>query len=327
MSGKQLHSVIGDSDARLPVGGRIRTGIKVLKAAAKDTQRAVEIYMKGAEAGDSFSAIEEAITKECKIAHPLVPRNVPYFVVRRGDFFPPEQADRLMERYGEEVQGRQRLYKFPIILLWDDWLKNMPHSHAAYAANELRFWSEYIGPDRYCYTHADVEVDKKAKRGMRVYGGRSRVMNPAMPDGLCTPDQCDLYQEGKCKLKGRLIGLIPGIDSTSLIDIPTTSYYAMSQWRAQMLAVQQVRGHISGFHDGDPVFWLVKREQEVSRVVDGKALKTKQYLAQLEIGIPLEKLHSSRPPAIPVSSAVAVLEGPSEDYDDAPPAGDEEGPF
>src|SRR6266542_918057 len=86
-------TLIGEAQARFAVGGRIRAGVKVLTTSAAREPTAQAIYDAGVASGKSFDDIEAEITHALpELRHPLVPKNVPYFTVRRGDFALPEVA-------------------------------------------------------------------------------------------------------------------------------------------------------------------------------------------------------------------------------------------
>ena len=97
-------TLLGQSPARIPTGGKIRAGIKVLTKKAAGEPRAKVIYDQGVAAGQSFEQIERAITDALpNLKTPLVPRNVPWFTVRGQDFPNPEIAREILEAHGEAV--------------------------------------------------------------------------------------------------------------------------------------------------------------------------------------------------------------------------------
>ena len=57
----KLPTVLGQGPARIPTGGKIRAGIKVLTAKAAAHPDACAIYERGMVAGDSFVQIEQAL--------------------------------------------------------------------------------------------------------------------------------------------------------------------------------------------------------------------------------------------------------------------------
>jgi len=72
-------TLLGQSPARIPTGGKIRAGIKVLTKKAAEQPKAKAIYDQGVAAGQSFEQIERALAEALpNLKTPLVPRNVPY---------------------------------------------------------------------------------------------------------------------------------------------------------------------------------------------------------------------------------------------------------
>ena len=55
-------TLLGQGPARIPTGGKIRAGIKVLTKKAAGEPKAQAIYEQGVAAGQSFEQIERAIT-------------------------------------------------------------------------------------------------------------------------------------------------------------------------------------------------------------------------------------------------------------------------
>ncbi|HEY8709034.1 MAG TPA: hypothetical protein VIM34_13675 [Burkholderiaceae bacterium] len=176
-------TVLGHSPARIPIGGKIRAGIKVLTRAAAEQPLACEIYDQGVAAGQSFDQIERAIVQAVpKLKAPLVPRNVPWFTVRAQDFSNPELARQIVGAYGEDRGEGRRVYRFPVVFPSDHWQTVMPHELAAWGVHEKRYWSEYSddGRVRHCKCHAPVPVDDSGKRTIRLFGGRK----PPAPEWL-----------------------------------------------------------------------------------------------------------------------------------------------
>lgn len=319
-------SVLGERQVRLPIGGKIRAGIKVLKASVANNPRAAEIYRRGVEAGATWDAIEQRLQKDCGFDKAsLVPKNVEYFTVRRSDFTIRETADSILNLYGENRGEGIQLYRFPVIFALDNWQANMPHGLRAFTTSELKYWSEYA-PDgtRYCKTRAAVRVDERAQRAKRVFGGRPEIMR-----GPCAPNECPEYQSGQCKLSGSLVFFIPGIAGSSAFELPTTSFYAMQQWRQQMEIVAYLRGgRISGLMNGKPIFWLTKREVPISMIdpKDGKAHRRKTWIVRLEADIPTDLMFAAAEQQDEALSngaqAATILDGAAE----LPPQPDETQP-
>jgi hypothetical protein len=290
-----LPTLIGQVPTRFAIGGRIRAGIKVLTPAAAREARAQAIYDDGVEAGKSFDDIEAEIVRAAPdLRRPLVPKNVPYFTVRRVDFAMPELADLILEKFGEDRgDGVTRLYRFPVVFPADAWQAIMPHALMCYGASQLKYWSEYSpdGRERYCMTFDPVPVDGNGKRAIRIFGGRKHVLR-AENDGRCDPERCAEYQAKQCNLSGRFIFLVPGIPSIHAVELATNSFYSMNAARQTLETIGFLRGgRIGGFLDGNASFWLTKRQHEVAMIgEDGQPRRVAQWLIELEAPVDLTRL-------------------------------------
>jgi hypothetical protein len=318
-------SLLGERSVRIPVSGKLRSGIKVLTKTAAQSDRARAIYERGLAAGISFDAIAAEI-EAAGVKSPLTPRNAPWFSARRCDFAMPEIADRLLELYGENRGEGRHLYRLPVVFVTDSWLTNLPHRFACYSAAELRYWSEY-GPDgaRYCKTRAAIEVDPKTRRARRVWGGRPVVLRPDN-DGRCEPNVCPEYQARACTLRGSLLFYVPGIPGTGAIELTTTSFYGLEQARQAMAMVYHLRGgRIAGTIDGRPVFWLTKRQEQISMIdpQTGRPKRVSQWLPHLEADLDMGRVFAAidRDHVAAGAAAAADLSGEpaGRDADDEPP--------
>src|SRR6202165_88582 len=98
-----LPTLLGQGLVRIPAGGKIRAGIKVLTKKAADHPKAKEIYERGVAANHSFEAIERAINEAVpELKTPLIPKNVPWLTLRPDDFPNPEIAQEILTAYGED---------------------------------------------------------------------------------------------------------------------------------------------------------------------------------------------------------------------------------
>lgn len=289
-------TLLGRSAMRIPIGGRIRAGIKVLTKKAEEVAEARAIYVAGVAAGKAFDTIEREIAQRCpNLKNPLTPKNVPYFTVRGEDFPNPELARQIMDMYAEDRgEGGKRLYRFPVVFPADAWQNVMPHELVTWTASERRYWSEYSedGQTRYCKTHEAVPVDGNGRRTIRIFGGRKTVLREENA-GLCDPESCPEYQAKKCNLTGRFIFFIPGIKSISAFDLQTNSFYAMQAAIEKFTTIGFMRGgRISGFLDGQRTpFYISKRLVEVSRIDDeGRATRVAQWLIELEAPVDVTSL-------------------------------------
>lgn len=291
-----LPTVLGQGPARIPTGGKIRAGIKVLTAKAEAYADARAIYEQGMAAGDSFVQIEQVLaTVLPQLKSPLVPKNVPWFTVRGQDFSNPEIARQILEAHGvDRGDGVKRLYRFPVVFPSDFWPVVMPHELAAWGTAEKHYWSEY-SPDgrvRYCKQHASVPLDETGKRAIRLFGGRKTMLRE-QNSGLCDPESCREYQRRQCNLTGRFLFFIPGIRSLSAFELHTNSFYAMNMAIQKFETISFLRGgRISGFLDSQRTpFYLTKTLMEVARIDEqGRAVRVAQWIIDLEAPVDMTVL-------------------------------------
>ena len=319
-------TLIGRASARFAIGGKIRSGIKVLTQTAERNAQAKQIYDVGLNAGRSFDDIETEITHAVpELRYPLVPKNVPYFTVRRADFAMPEVAKLILEKFGEERgDGVRRLYRFPVVFPADAWQAIMPHGLMCYGVNELKYWSEYSadGRERYCMTFARVPTDASGKRAIRIFGGRKHIRR-AENDGRCDPEACPEYQAKQCNLTGRFIFMMPGIPSLNAIELATNSFYSMNAARQTLETVAFLRGgRISGFLDGRTSFWITKKLHDVAMInEEGEPRRVPQWLIELEAPVDPTRLLRIDGDEMRIAEgerAVALLAGaPKATIDDA----------
>lgn len=291
-------TILGQEQAqlRIPTGGKIRAGIKVLTRRAAENRQAKAIYERGVAAQLSFEEIERKITEAVpELKTPLVPKNVPWFTVRPGDFPNPAIAQQIMDEYAEDRgDGVKRLYRFPVVFPADLWQSVMPHELVAWGANERKFWSEYSadGRERYCTTYAPVPKDDSGRRTIRIWGGRKSMRRPDN-GGLCNPECCPEFQSKKCNLSGRFIFFIPGIKSIDAFELHTNSFYAMSKAIEQFETLAFMRGgRISGFLDDKQTsFYITKKLREVTHIDEqGKPVRVAHWLIELEAPIDVTAL-------------------------------------
>ena len=291
-----IATILGEGRLRIPTGGKIRAGIKVLTKRAAEHPKAKEIYHRGIAENQPFEDIERAIVQAVPdLKTPLVPKNVAWFTVRPNDFPNPEIAGQILDAFAEDRgDGVRRLYRFPVIFPADRWQTVMPHELVAWGANEKKFWSEY-SPDgrvRYCKRYAPVPVDHSGKRAIRIFGGR-KTMPREENDGICNPENCREFQNRQCNLSGRFIFFIPGIKSIDAFELHTKSFYAMSSAIEQFETLAFLRGgRISGFLDDRRTpFYITKKLREVPHIDEGgKAVRTAQWIIELEAPIDVTAL-------------------------------------
>ncbi|MCK4120428.1 hypothetical protein ACI2UK_24335 [Ralstonia nicotianae] len=283
-------SVIEERPSRPPVIGKIRPGIKVLTKKARENRQAVQIHDAMLARGESFEAIGLEIERQTNLRNALIPRNTPYFTCRASDFTNPATAEEILSRYGEDRGDGLKLWRFPVIFAFDDWLRNLPNQLAVFTPNGRRFFSEY-SPDglRYCKTYAEVEKNDRAKRAKRLFGGRTIILrqDDAISDGVCDPQVCPQYQERQCNLSATFLFAIPDIKGLGLIELPTNSIYVLQKAYAAMQTVSIARGgRLTGIR-----FWVSKQAVEITRIDDdGQAIRQEQMLTTLDAEIDLGSL-------------------------------------
>ncbi|MDN7934608.1 hypothetical protein QZM52_25290 [Burkholderia metallica] len=289
MVGGPVRSVVEERAMRPPVIGKIRPGIKVLTSSARGNPDAVALYDSMVAAGDSFETIGKAIESRCRLRHALAPKNTDYFTCRRSDFNNPDVADEILKLYGEDRGQGIRLYRFPVLFAFNDWMQNIPNEMAAWGASGRKYFSQY-GADglRYCKTYAKVERDSRASRAVRHFGGRDVIFrqDDAIPDGICNPEQCPQYQSRQCNLGANFVFAIPDIKGLGLIELPTNSIYVLQKAYAAMKTVQLARGKLTGTR-----FWISKREFDITRINEaGEAVRQPQMLTVLDADIDIGAL-------------------------------------
>ncbi len=312
-------SLLEERPMRPPIIGKIRPGIKVLTKAARDREQAVKIHDALLARGEGFERIGAEITRATGIKTPLVPKNVPWFTCRRSDFANPAVADSIVQRYGEDRGdgNGHRLWQFPVVFAFDDWLSNMPNQLVSWTQSGREFFSEY-GHDgkRYCKMYAPAVRDERANRAKRIWGGRRIILrqDEAIPDGICDPQECPQYQTGHCSLSASFFFAVPHISGLGLIEMPTTSIYVLQKAHAAMQTVAMARGgRLVGIQ-----FYMSKQEIEISRIDDtGRPVRQMQWLITLDAEIDIAALldgSDRRPPALEMAEqAVSLLEGEGDD--------------
>jgi hypothetical protein len=269
------------------VGGKIRGGIMVLTAAAKKNPKAVEIYEAGVQAGHRFRDIGYSIEKHAGLKNALVPKNMPYFFVRGGDFHDPSVADKILALYADKRDGK--LYRFPVVFVSDNPSQVMPEGLAVWTGSEKKYWQEV---DIHGVAHCKTRVMPKTEGGavpIRLYQGRDIVNRPDN-GGLCKPLECLEYQSGACNNDGALVFHIKGVPSVRPFVIPTKSFYSREDISDVLTKVANLKGTVTGQVHNGGYFWLSKKTREVTRVIDGKPVKTMQHLISLDADVDMGQM-------------------------------------
>lgn len=311
-------TVLGQRQPRIPVGGKIRAGIKVLTKAAAGNPRVQALYDEGVAQQASFEEIGQQIANAFPdIKSPLVPKNVAWFTVRPGDFPNPAIANQILDTYGEDRgDGIKRLYRFPVVFPADTWQTVMPHELAVWNRTEKRYWSEYSadGHTRSCRMHAPVRIDQVSRRPIRTFGGRPTQLRPEN-NGLCDPERCPEFQNRLCNLTGRFIFYIPGIRSLDAIELQTNSFYAMSRAIERFETIAFMRGgRLSGFLDqARTPFYFTKKLRDVSHIDPrtGQPVRSAHWIIELEAPVDVTALlpHDELSTLRQADEAIQLLQG------------------
>lgn len=290
--------------------GKVRPGIKVLTATARQNPQAQKIYTDGVAKRMKFSEIEKLIVTATNIKNPMYPRNTPYFNVAASDFGMPEIADIIVNKYGEMRDGdtEKRLYRFPVVFHADRVEEIYPNQFRRYGG-EPGFESHY-GDDgvRYCRylpeVTADMIADQKARRIKR-QPRRTPVIR-----GKCEPAICPEFLQGQCKFRGTLHFYIPGIPTTGLMIMETTSEYAAEAIWSDLDRIYHALGTIprtNPLNPGKSIFYITK-VQEMRSYFDESGQKKSglQWVPKLQADIDLGALLALARPLLPANTPVPV---------------------
>lgn len=256
-----LSSRAATADQQIRLGGKIRSGIKILTNAAQKNPRAVSIYAEGVANRQKFSEIEKRIKDATGLSNPMYPRNTQYFSVAASDFGMPEIAQLIIDKFGEMREGddRKQLYRFPVVFHSDDLGEVYPNQFKRHG-HEPHYESHY-GEDgiRYCRYLPNVTEEQKTEirvRRLKKLPRREKVIR-----GQCEPGVCNEFGQGQCKFRGRLLFYVPGIPSTGLLGMETSSEYAAEGIWSDLERIRNALGTIprtNPANPGAPIFWITK---------------------------------------------------------------------
>jgi hypothetical protein len=278
--------LLGSNDIaqRMPLLGKLRPGIKVLKSGCTEQEK--KIYAKMVADGALWYEIEQRLGNDAKGKSKLIPNNQDYFTVRPSDCkINPMNAEKLHKLY-DDTDGHIR--SVPIVFMFNDWFQNIPHKLVNWGTNGAKFLSDYRELDgkmqRVCTSPLPRKPKERPTPGKR----------PMHVHGPCCPETCEVYQKGYCKLHGYIQCIIPGTVGAGLWRIETTSIYSLQQIRQTMMMVQGITGGrlASLYRDQAPVFTIRKIEDTISRVdLDtGDSKKQDQDLIYLDANIDMAEL-------------------------------------
>lgn len=281
-------------------GGKIRPGIKVLTNKARENPRVKAIYDAGVARRLKFTEIEKLIKDEFPaLTNPMYPRNTPYFNVAVSDFGMPEIVAKIYSLYGEVRQGdnEAKLYRFPVVFHSDDMNEVYPNEFRRYGGTPN--YESHYGDDgiRYCRYLPEVTAEMVAhqkanriKRPMR----REKVIR-----GECDPGVCQEYLTGQCKFRGKLNFYIPGVPTTGLMVMETTSEYAAETIFADLQNLIDQMGGIPRHNPNNPganIFYITKvQESRTYFDESGKKQSGLQWVPKLQADIDMGTLLTASP--------------------------------
>lgn len=291
-----------DPDNAIKLGGKIRPGIKVLTRKASTNALANDIYEKGVNARMKYSEIEKQILLKTGIANSMYPKNTPFYNVAASDFGMPEIADHIVERWGEMREGdtKKQLYRFPVVFHSDKIEQIYPNSFKRYG--QLPHYESVYGSDNKRYCQYLPEVTKEMMDRQRELKIKRTPPRDKAIRGLCDPKLCPEYLSGQCKFKGRLQFYIPGIPSTGLVAIDTTSIYAAETIWAELERISKAFGGIPRSNPNKPnsyIFWLTKvQENRTYFDENGTQVIGLQWVPKLQADIDMGALLANTMPPV-----------------------------
>lgn len=292
-----LSTRAANTDQQVRLGGKIRAGIKVLTKAAQNNPKAVSIYNDGVEKRQKFTDIEKRIKDATGLTNPMFPRNTPFFNVAASDFGMPEIAALIVDTYGEirsEHSDKKQLYRFPVVFHSDDLNEVYPNQFKRHGF-EPHYESHY-GEDgeRYCRYLPTVSAEQAAQiRTRRIkVPRREKVIR-----GVCDPGSCHEFGQGQCKFRGRLLFYVPGIPTTGMLGMETSSEYAAEGIWSDLERIRDALGTIPRCNPnkpGAPIFWITKSlEPRTYFDEHGKKQSGFQWVPKLQADIDIGALLSS----------------------------------
>jgi len=311
-----LSTRAASTDNQIKHAGKIRPGIKVLTKNAQQNPKAVHLYQAGVARRLKFSEIEKQIKDATGLTNSMYPRNTSYFTVSASDFGMPEIASMIVEQYGEFRDGDKvkQLYRFPVVFHSDDLNDIYPNQFKRHGGDPT--YESHYGQDgvRYCRYLPELTPEQLAEnkiRRIKRMPRREKVIR-----GRCEPGVCSEFQQGQCKFRGRLMFYIPGIPTTGLMVMETSSEYAAEGIWTDLQRILDTLGYIPRMnpHKAEsPVFYITKvLEQRTYFDEQGKKQTGYQWVPKLQADIDIgQLLQSGRTHSLPApSTPVAWLASP-----------------
>ncbi len=286
--------LLGTSMAGTQYGGIVRPGVMVLRkegVTEEDKKKFADMCGTGAKWDDIDKALGPVTAPErLKGKSKLVPLNVDFFTVNKRDCLNPDNANLVMEKYAD-ADGKLR--SIPVWFPINEWWELIPHSLTSFGKTRgIKHKSSFIpvkdSLGRVTEVKRICETPEHVERGKRIFGGRSWGQKD------CDPENCEEYQDGSCKLRGRIQFMVPGLCGSDMWVIPTTSFYSLSAIKQTLNRVYEVTGgRIANIiYKGETIFTLRKRLATVPTIdyETGEPKLRKQYLINLDLNIDLFEL-------------------------------------
>jgi hypothetical protein len=130
-----------------------------------------------------------------------------------------------------------------------------------------------------------------------------------------------MFDDGKCKHYSHLYFYMPGCQGVGLIELTFTSVYSYIEIPQTLDMVQRGLGHISGTHNGQPIFWLSKVKRKLSKndYENEKSERVEQYIISIEArGLDMAAVFAQQEmdqPRLAAPPAVAALSAPEQQED------------
>lgn len=255
--------------------GKIRCGTKVLTRAAQENATAVKIYREGMAQQRRASMIEKDITTKTGIKNPMYPVNTQAFNLSVDDFVMSVLPTAILDLYGEDVDGKRELHRFPVFFHSNELFDFFPHRFESHKGED-RFHSAFNERgERVCERLPAVDAAQlveQRKAGVKRLPPRDWEVR-----GLCEPRVCKEFQAGLCQFRGQLKFYIPGVVGLGIVEMETSSEYAAENIWSTLDQIRSTLGHIPTFNPKDPgkaVFWITKVQEERTYFDAGGQRKT-----------------------------------------------------
>lgn len=256
----EVQMILGDRH-RVRPAGIVRPGIKVPTAGCSKEQLAK--YEAMLAAGASFDAIDQELIsmagKTAKRSY-LRPSNADHFTVRAEDFRNPADAQRLLDLYADEADGKIRA--FPVWFPKGEIAQCIPHNFRGFVGGGVIRYASFYGEDGALRCRW-IDGDAWAKLQKENRGPKRDDYAERHCPGLEEPEKCPDYKAKRCRFGGLYRCNVPGVSGIGEVIIPTNSWYGLGDAVANLRRVREVFGRIHGLFHGKPFLEVRKVQEEV----------------------------------------------------------------